>query len=91
MKIKPLGNRILIEKVKVEKRTRTGLILTENIEAENNYAKVLEVSEDVVGKIKKDDMVLVDLSNAMEVRVSGNIKYILDVKDIYAIVGGNDE
>ncbi|WP_073508217.1 co-chaperone GroES family protein [Streptobacillus notomytis] len=91
MKIKPLGNRILIEKVKVEKRTRTGLILTENIEAENNYAKVLEVSEDVVGKIKKDDMVLVDLSNSMEVRVSGNIKYILDVKDIYAIVGGNDE
>ncbi|QXW66046.1 co-chaperone GroES family protein [Streptobacillus moniliformis] len=91
MKIKPLGNRILIEKVKVEKRTRTGLILTENIEAENNYAKVLEVSEDVVGKIKRDDTVLVDLSNAMEVRVSGNVKYILDVKDIYAIVGGNDE
>ncbi|CAM3160309.1 co-chaperone GroES family protein [Streptobacillus ratti] len=91
MDIRPLGNRILIEKVKVEKKTRTGLILTENVEAENNYAKVLEVSEDVVEKINKDDFVLVDLSQAMEVRVDGSVKYILDIKDVYAIVGGNDE
>lgn len=91
MQIKPLGNRILIEKVKIEKKTRSRLILTDNVEAENNFAKVLEVSENISDKIKKNDYVLVDLSKAMEVRTEGVVKYILNFEDVYAIVGGYNE
>ncbi|NYV27219.1 co-chaperone GroES [Streptobacillus felis] len=91
MEIKPLGNRILIEKVKTEKKTRSGLILSENVEAENNFAKVIEVSEKIEKNIQIGQYILVDLDKAMEVRYDGLIRYIINVEDVYAVIGGYNE
>lgn len=86
MKIKPLGKRILIKVLEQEKKSKSGLILSSNIEETENYGLVVSVSKEI-DEIKESDKVIFDKGKSVIVKKSGEVLYITNLEDIYAIVG----
>jgi Co-chaperonin GroES (HSP10) len=86
MNIKPLGKRVLVELAKTENRSKSGLILTEEIVQIDNYGKISEKSDEV-DNLKIGDFIIFDKEKALEVRNSSEVKYIVNIEDIYAKVG----
>ena len=86
MNIKPLGKRVLVELVKTENRSKSGLILTEEIVQIDNYGKISEKSDEV-DNLKIGDFIIFDKEKALEVRNSSEVKYIVNIEDRYAKVG----
>ncbi len=86
MNIKPLGKRVLVELAKTENRSKSGLILTEEIVQIDNYGKISEKSDEV-DNLKIGDFIIFDKEKSLEVRNSSEVKYIVNIEDIYAKVG----
>lgn len=86
MNIKPLGKRVLVELVKTKNRSKSGLILTEEIVQIDNYGKISEKSDEV-DNLKIGDFIIFDKEKSLEVRNSSEVKYIVNIEDIYAKVG----
>lgn len=88
MKIRPLGDRLVLEKIIEEEKTLSGIILPKNIEGHPETAKVIEVSDKVKEKaeIKVGDEVLYDQYLGKSIK-DGDKEYILIKQaDILAII-----
>ena len=92
MKVRPLGDRVLIKKLEAEEKSAGGIILTSAAKEEPQIAEVIEVGpgETVDGKlvpmqVKKGDKVFFAKYSGTEIKVDG-VQYILmSEKDILAI------
>ena len=86
MNIKPIGNRILIELLKVEEKTKSGILLPNNSNsAPSNTGIVIaigKISED----IKVGDKVFFKPHLGVEIKEENNKFLILEVEDILAIL-----
>lgn len=89
MKIKPLGERLLIKPVKVEEKTAGGIYIPEEAKKEKKQAIVEEVGKTKDGKdlpLKKGDKVLYGGYSSDELEINGEKYLIIDFKDILAIM-----
>ncbi|MBZ9569665.1 co-chaperone GroES [Patescibacteria group bacterium] len=95
MKIKPLSNHILIEPMKQEERTKTGILLPETAEKEKpEQGKVIAVGpgkKTSSGKIiplevKKGDIVLFTKYGPTEIKINDKEYLIAKEEDILAIL-----
>jgi chaperonin GroES len=91
--IKPLLDRVLLEKVEQEKKTASGIILSDASKEKSYLAKVIAVGPGKVedGKlievgVKVDDLVIYKQYAPTEVKYENKEYLILDAKDILAIV-----
>lgn len=91
--IKPLLDRVLLEKVEQEKKTSSGIILSDTSQEKSNLAKVIAVGPGKVedGKlidlgIKENDIVIFKQYSTTEVKFDQKTYYLIDSKDILAIV-----
>ena len=93
MKIKPLSDRILVEILEAEEKTKGGIILPDTAKQEKAEGKVVAVGS---GKrlengslqpleVKKGDRVLFGKYSGDEIEVDGRKHKILEEKDILAI------
>lgn len=91
--IKPLGQRVVLEKLEVEKKTLSGIVLPDNVNEEKNFAKVIALG---TGKkledgsregfdVKVGDKVIYSQYAATETKVDDKKYMICDEKDILAI------
>ena len=88
MKIKPLGNRVLIRKIEQEERkTPGGIVLPESVKDEKAIrGEVVAVGTADKIEVKEGDKVLVSAYAGTEVRM-GEEKYLLvKTTDILAII-----
>jgi len=93
--IKPLGQRVLLEKVEVEKKTESGIILPDNVNEDKNIATVvalgtgkkLEDSTRESFDVKVGDRVIYSQYAATETKIDGKKYLIVDEKDILAVIG----
>ncbi len=88
MKIKPLGNRVLIKKLEQEERkTPGGIVLPESVKDEKAIrGEVVAVGTAEKIEVKEGDRVLVSAYAGTEVRM-GEEKYLLvKTTDILAII-----
>jgi len=87
VKLKPLGNRVLVQEVVEEERG--GIVLPEDVEADRDYikAEVVEVGtdEDKI-KVKKGDKVLLDGFAGKKLEIDGEEYLIVKSSDILALV-----
>ncbi len=90
--IKPLNGNILLKKELKEKKTKSGILLTEKDE-EEEYAKVIEVSEvhDEKGNlvnlgIKNGDKVLFKSYSPTKVHYLDEEYLLVEYKDIIAVI-----
>lgn len=95
MKIKPLGERVLVEPVKEEEAIKGGIIIPDSAKEKPQEGKVIAVGTgklDEDGKVipfnvKKGDIVLMPKYGGTEVKVDGKEYQIMREDDILAIIG----
>ena len=95
MKIRPLQDRVLLERVEEEKKTKGGIIIPDTAKEKPIEAKIVAVGNGAVGDdgkvrpltVKKGDRVLFGKYSGTEVKLDGEEHLILRESDIVAILG----
>ncbi len=94
MKFKPLGNRVLVERLEAE-TVKGGIILPDSAKKKQEKAKVVAVGAGKVGgdgkvtaaPVKVGEVVLMEQYSGQEISLDGKEYFILRGDDIIAIVG----
>lgn len=93
-KIRPLHDRVIVERLESEQKTASGLIIPESAKEKPQLGKVIAVGK---GKVRDDgsvqpvelkvgDTVLFGKYSGQEVKVEGNEVLIMREEDIYGVV-----
>ncbi len=93
MKLKPLGDRVVIKMMEAEEKTKSGLILTGSAKEKPEVAEVVEVGpgglidgKEVKMTVEKGQKVITSKYSGTEVKVDGEEYTIVRQSDILAIV-----
>lgn len=87
MKIKPLGERVLIKPVKEEEKTKGGIYIPEEAKENNKKGEVVAAGEKSDGKelpVKPGDTILYGGYSSDEFELDDEKYIILDMKDVLA-------
>jgi chaperonin GroES len=94
MKLKPLQDRILVQRVEEEKTTKGGIIIPDTAKEKPAEGKVVavgngKVSEDgkrIALEVKKGDRILFGKYSGTEVKISGEEYLIMREEDVLGII-----
>ncbi len=95
MKLKPLGNRVILEPVSKEEKTKSGIIIPETVDKEKpEQGKILAVGPGKMSKdgkripmdIKAGDKVLFSKYSPTEVKIEDKEYLVVSDDDILAII-----
>jgi len=89
MKIKPIGERVLIKPVRAEEKTAGGIYIPEKAKEEKKQAIIEEIGKTKDGKdlpLKKGDKILYGGYSLDEFEINNEKYLIIDFKDILAIM-----
>ncbi|SEF40547.1 chaperonin GroES [Caloramator fervidus] len=90
MKLRPLGDRVVIKKIEAEETTKSGIVLPGSAKEKPQMAEVIAIGPDV----NKDDKVVLNVGDKVifskyagnEVKIDGEEYTILNLNDILAVV-----
>jgi len=94
MKLKPLQNNVLVQRLEKEERTASGIIIPDSAKEKPQQAKVVAVGDGAINEkgekvavnVSVGDIVLIKNWGGDEVKVDGEELLILKDTDILAIV-----
>jgi len=89
MKIKPLGDRVLVEPQKAEEKTASGIIIPDTAKEKSQRGKVIAVGSgtaDEKMEVKVGDLVLFGKYSGTEITVDDQDYLIMRQSDILAII-----
>ena len=86
MKIKPLGDRIVVKMVEMETKTAGGILIPQTAQEKTQEGVVLAVGDDEAIKVKVNDKVLYDKYAGTTIKVGGEEQLILKAADVLAKV-----
>jgi len=94
-KIKPLADRILVQRIEEAEVKRGGIIIPDTAKEKPQEAKVVAVGPGAIGddgkrvplEVKKGDTILMGKYSGTEVKIDGEEYIILREDDVLAIVG----
>jgi len=87
VKVKPLGDNVLIQPEKANKKTESGIFLPESASEERpQQGKVIEIGESEEIKVKKNQKVIFKRYSGTEVKIEGEEFLIVKNEDVLAIV-----
>ena len=93
MKLKPLGDRVIIKMMEAEEKTKSGLILTGSAKEKPEVAEIVAVGpgglvdgKEVKMTVKKGQKVITGKYSGTNVKVDGEELLIVKQADILAIV-----
>ena len=95
MKVKPLGDKVLVKRIEVSTRTDSGLYLPESAAEKPQQAKVIAVGDGKINEktgqrrpveVKKGDTVLLSKWGGTEIKVKDEELLIINEEDILAVV-----
>ncbi len=86
MKIRPIGERVVIKKLEAEQKTASGIVLTSSAQEKPQWAEVVEIpsTEDVT--IKVGDKVIYKQYAGTEVKIGEESYIVIDLENILAVV-----
>lgn len=95
MKIKPLADKVLVERLKAESVTSGGIVLPESAKEKPAEGKIVSLGQGKLlddgsrakFQVKVGDTVLFTSYAGTEVKVSGTEYMIMDESDIMAVIG----
>jgi chaperonin GroES len=95
MKIKPLGDRVLVQAVEVEEQVKGGIVIPDSAKEKPQEGKVIAVGTgklDENGKaiafnVKKGDRVLMPKYGGTEVKIDDEEYMIIREDDILGVIG----
>ncbi|MFV9631766.1 MAG: co-chaperone GroES [Methanosarcinales archaeon] len=89
MKIKPVGDKILIKPIEEEERTASGIYIPDTAKEKKKQGIILEIGnikDEKKCPIKVGDTVLYTGYSSDEIEIDGEIFIILSIKDVIAKV-----
>lgn len=86
MKVKPLGDRVLVKLEKEEEKTKSGLYIPETAQEKTQVAEVVAVGDDEEIKVKTGDRIMFDKYAGTNVKIDDVDHLILSMGDILAVV-----
>jgi chaperonin GroES len=93
MKIRPLGDRVVIKKLEAEETTKSGIVLPGSAKEKPQEAEIVAVGpggfvdgKEIKMEVKVGDVVLFSKYSGNEIKVDGEEYTILKQDDILAIV-----
>ncbi|MBQ4062212.1 MAG: co-chaperone GroES [Christensenellaceae bacterium] len=93
MKVKPLGDRVVIKSIEMEETTKSGIVLPGTAKEKPQMAKVLAVGpggnvdgKEIVMNVKVGDQVIYSKYAGTEVKIDGEELIIVRQQDILAVV-----
>lgn len=88
MKIQPLDDRVLVEVLEEEEKTRGGIIIPDTAKEKPRMGKVVEVGtdEDLKELIKSGEKIIFAKYGGEEIKIDGQEYIILSRNDILAVV-----
>ena len=88
MKIKPLGDRILIKRTEIEEKTKSGIVLPDTVKKEQpTIGEVIAVGDGKkVEIIKEKEKVIYSKYAGTEIKDNGEIYILLNIEDVLAKV-----
>jgi len=94
MKVKPLGDKILVKRLEAETQTASGIYLPDSATEKPQEAKVIEVGEGKINEksgkrtplqVKKNDTILLSKWGGTEVKLGDEELLIINEDDVLAI------
>ena len=85
MNFKPLGDRLLVQRVEDTNTTATGIIIPDNAKEKPSKAKVLAIGSDVE-EISVDDTVVFGKYAGTELALEGKEYLVLEVSDVLGVL-----
>ena len=94
MNIRPLADKVLVQRVEAESTTTGGIVLPDAAKEKPQKGKVVSVGEGKLledgtrrkVQVKKNDLVLFTSYAGTEIKVDGNEYLIMDESDIMAVI-----
>ena len=92
MKLKPLGERVVIKKLEAEEKTKSGIVLPGSAKEEPQMAEVISIGDDITNdekkkdQIKVGDTVIFSKYAGSEVKLDNEEFTVLKLEDILAVV-----
>ncbi|MFW5814048.1 MAG: co-chaperone GroES [Spirochaetota bacterium] len=87
MKVKPIGDRVLLSVEEVEEKTASGLFIPQTAQEKTQTGVVVEVGDDEDAiKVKKKDRVMYDKYAGTQVEIDGKDHLIISMSDIIAVI-----
>lgn len=94
MKIRPLADKVLVQRLEAENKTAGGIVLPDTAKEKPRKGKVVAAGEGKVlddgtlkkVQVKKGDMVLFTSYAGTEIKVDGKEYLIMDESDILAVI-----
>ncbi len=86
MKIKPLGDRVVVKMVEMETKTAGGIFIPQTAQEKTQEGVVIAVGDDEAIKVKANDRVIYDKYAGTTIKVGGEEQLILKNSDILAKV-----
>jgi len=94
MKIRPLGDKVLVQRVEAENKTAGGIVLPDTAKEKPQRGKVVSVGDGKITEdgtkqkmqVKKGDMVLFTSYAGTDIKIEGKEYLIMSESDIMAII-----
>ncbi|OQY40672.1 MAG: co-chaperone GroES [Fusobacteriia bacterium 4572_74] len=86
MKIKPIGNRILVKPLKIEEKTFSGIILPSSGETKYSNMGTVAAIGNITEEISLGDKVFFRPNSGVEIPDSDKTFLILEMEEILAII-----
>ena len=87
MKIKPLGDRVLVKSEETEEKTAGGIFIPQTAQEKTQTGIIVEVGDDKdVIKVKKGDRIMYDKYAGTTVTIEGEDHLIMRMDDILVII-----
>jgi chaperonin GroES len=86
MKIKPIGERILVKIQEGEEKTASGIIIPQTAQEKTQEGIVVTVGDDESIKVKENDRIMYDKYAGTALKIDGVEHLILKMSDILAII-----
>lgn len=88
MKIRPLGDRVVLEKIVKEEKTVSGIIIANSKSEQADLARVVEISEKLKGKVsyKLNDKVIYLEYAAKSIKDDDKEFLVIKDEDILAVI-----
>ncbi|GAA7266859.1 co-chaperone GroES [Helicobacter cholecystus] len=85
MNFKPLGKRILVERLEEDTKTSSGIIIPDNAKEKPLSAKVIAIS-DGCNEVSVGEIVVFGKYKGDEIKLDGKEYIVLDIEDVLGII-----
>lgn len=86
MKLKPIGNRVVIRPKKAENKTKSGIYIPETAQEKNQEGEIVALGTEKEFPVKVGDYVLFEKYSGNEMTVGEEKYLIMETKDIIALI-----